>query len=164
VQALLRLGLSLDALVKTAHLPHLLRFAQRHPALPIVIDHCAKPVVARGPGHMEFAQWRDGMAALAQLPQVCCKLSGLVTEVGAGWQPDMLSPYVDTVLELFGPQRLMWGSDWPVLNLAADYPVWVETTERLLHRLDHTAAHAVWSGTAERFYRLSPAAPRSPQP
>lgn len=157
VQTMLRLGLTLDALVKTAHLPHLLRFAQRYPALPIVIDHCAKPVVARGPGHMEFAQWRDGMAALAQLPQVCCKLSGLVTEVGAGWQPDMLNPYVDTVLELFGPQRLMWGSDWPVLNLAADYPAWVACSEQLLRRLDAASAQAVWAGTAERFYRLAAA-------
>jgi L-fuconolactonase len=157
VQAMLRLGLSLDALVKTAHLPYLLRFAQRHPALPIVMDHCAKPVVLRGPGHAEFAQWRDGMAALAQLPQICCKLSGLVTEAGAGWQPDMLSPYTDTVLELFGPQRVMWGSDWPVLNLAADYPAWVACSEQLLQRLDPASAQAVWAGTAERFYRLSPA-------
>lgn len=164
VQQMLALGLSFDALVKTEHLPHLLRFARRYPALPIVIDHCAKPVVSRGPGHAEFANWRDGMRALANLPQVCCKLSGLVTEVGAGWQPGMLSPYVDTVLELFGPQRLMWGSDWPVLNLAADYPAWVHATESLLHRLDPTAAQAVWCSTAERFYRLSPARPRSPQP
>jgi L-fuconolactonase len=154
VQALLRLGLSFDALVNTAHLPHLLRFAQRYPALPIVIDHCAKPQVARGPGHLAFAQWREGMAALARLPQVCCKLSGLVTEAGPGWQAATLSPYVDTVLELFGPQRLMWGSDWPVLNLAADYPAWVAATELLLQRLDPSSAQAVWGGTAERFYRL----------
>jgi L-fuconolactonase len=155
VQTLMHLGLSLDALVKTVHLPYLLRFAERYPALPIAIDHCAKPVVLCGPGHVEFAQWRDGMTELARLPHVCCKLSGLVTEAGKGWQTEMLLPYVDTVLELFGAQRLMWGSDWPVLNLAADYPAWVAATEQLLQRLEPAAAQAVWSGTAERFYRLA---------
>jgi L-fuconolactonase len=118
VQALMRLGLRFDALVKTPHLPHLLTFAQRHPALPIVIDHMAKPDMA----HDEFSTWHALMAPLAALPQVHCKLSGLVTEIGPQWHIDMLRPYVDAVLELFGPERVMWGSDWPVLNLVADYP------------------------------------------
>ncbi len=154
VQALVRLGLRFDALVKTPHLPHLLAFAQRHPALPIVIDHAAKPDMA----HHEFSTWRALMAPLAALPQVHCKLSGLVTEIGPQWRIDTLRPYVDAVLELFGPQRVMWGSDWPVLNLAADYSRWAEATDALLQNRTAEQRDAVLGGNAIRFYRLAPGA------
>jgi L-fuconolactonase len=150
-QALVRLGLCFDALVKTAHLPHLLDFARRHPALPIVIDHAAKPDMAHG----EFAAWRALLTPLAALPHVYCKLSGLVTEIGPSWQIETLRPYVAAVLELFGPQRVMWGSDWPVLNLAAGYARWSETTHALMHGLDEDARAAVLGGNAVRFYRLA---------
>jgi L-fuconolactonase len=140
--------------VKTPHLPHLLAFAQRHPALPIVIDHMAKPDMARD----EFAAWRALMAPLAALPQVHCKLSGLVTEIGPGWRLDTLRPYVDAVLDLFGPQRVMWGSDWPVLNLAADYPRWADATDALLESETAEQRDAVLGGNAIRFYRLTPGA------
>jgi L-fuconolactonase len=152
VQTLVRLGLCFDALVKTAHLPHLLDFARRHPALPIVIDHAAKPDMA----HHELVAWRALLAPLAALPQVHCKLSGLVTEIGPAWQIDTLRPYTDAVLDLFGPQRVMWGSDWPVLNLAADYARWSETTHALMQGLDEDARAAVLGGNAVRFYRLAP--------
>ena len=154
VQALVRLGVRFDALVKTPHLPHLLAFAKRHPALPIVIDHAAKPDMS----HHEFTAWRALMAPLAALPQVHCKLSGLVTEIGPGWQLDTLRPYVDAVLELFGPQRVMWGSDWPVLNLAADYPRWTEATDALLENRTAEQRDAVLGGNAIRFYALAPGA------
>ena len=150
VQALARLGLRFDALVKTAHLPHLLAFGQRHPALAVVIDHAAKPDMAHG----EFAAWRAALAALAALPQMHCKLSGLVTEIGPGWQIDMLRPYAEAVLELFGPRRVMWGSDWPVLNLASDYATWCATTDTLLTGLSADERAAVLGGNAARFYRL----------
>jgi L-fuconolactonase len=152
VQALARSGLRFDALVKTVHLPHLLAFAQRHPALPIVIDHMAKPDMARD----EFEDWRALMAPLAALPQVHCKLSGLVTEIGPQWHIDTLRPYVDAVLELFGPERVMWGSDWPVLNLAADYPHWAEATDLLLQNRSAEQRDAVLGGNAIRFYGLAP--------
>lgn len=154
VQALVRLGLRFDALVKTPHLPHLLAFAQRHPALPIVIDHAAKPDMARH----EFTAWHALMAPLAALPQVHCKLSGLVTEIGLDWQLDTLRPYVDAVLELFGPQRVMWGSDWPVLNLAADYTRWTEATDALLESRTAEQRDAMLGGNAIRFYGLAPGA------
>ena len=153
-QTLVRLGLRFDALVKTPHLPHLLTFARRHPALPIVIDHMAKPDMA----HHEFTAWRALMAPLAALPQVHCKLSGLVTEIGPGWRLDTLRPYVDSVLELFGPQRVMWGSDWPVLNLAADYSRWAEATDTLLENETAEQRDAVLGGNAIRFYGLAPGA------
>ncbi|KQU78073.1 MULTISPECIES: amidohydrolase [unclassified Rhizobacter] len=150
VGALVRHDLRFDALVKPAHLPHLLAFAQRHPALPIVIDHAAKPDIARG----AFSAWRRGLQALAQLPSLHCKLSGLATEAGTGWRAATLRPYAETVLELFGPQRVIWGSDWPVLTLAGGYAEWVAATDELLAPLDDADRHAVWAGNAERFYRL----------
>jgi len=150
VRALVQHGLRFDALVKPPHLPHLLAFAERHPALPIVIDHAAKPDIAHG----GFAAWRQGLAALARLPAMHCKLSGLASEAGAGWRVATLRPYVETVIELFGPQRVIWGSDWPVLTLASDYAGWVRVCEQLLAPLDAGDRHAVWAGNAERFYRL----------
>ena len=150
VHALVSLGLRFDALVKTAHLPHLLTFARRHPALAIVIDHAAKPDMPND----EFAAWRAALAPLAALPQVHCKLSGLVTEIGPGWKVDTLRRYADAVLELFGPKRVMWGSDWPVLNLASDYATWCATTDTLLAGLSDDDRAAVLGGNAVRFYRL----------
>lgn len=152
VRALVRLDLRFDALVKTLHLPHLLDFAQRHPALAIVIDHAAKPDIARG----EFEAWLGPMRELARLPQVYCKLSGLVTEAGDSWTVDGLRRYVDAVLARFGPRRVIWGSDWPVATLAASYPAWVAASDTLLSGLDRDDRDAVLGGNAQRFYRLEP--------
>lgn len=157
VRTLVRLGLSFDALVRSVHLPHLLAFALRHPALPIVIDHAAKPDLAHG----EYETWRTPLAELAALPQVCCKLSGLVTEAGAGWTTDGLRRHVDAVLELFGPERVIWGSDWPVVTLAARYGDWVAATDGLLAALGDPERAAVLGGNARRFYRLD-AVPAEP--
>nr|WP_232302494.1 amidohydrolase family protein [Elstera litoralis] len=129
-------------------MPTLLRFARRFPALPIVIDHGAKPDIARGgtPG------WRADMAALAALPNVFCKLSGLLTEAGAQTGIETIHPYADTLFELFGPDRLMWGSDWPVLTLAGDYRGWRTMAEALIPAEAHTA---VFGDTARNFYCLA---------
>ena len=150
VRHLVKKGLSFDALVKPRHLPHLLRFAQAHPGLPIVIDHAAKPDIPAG----QFADWRRDLAALARLPGMHVKLSGLVTEAGPGWSTQTLRPVVQTVLDLFGPQAVMWGSDWPVLNLAADYAQWVQASDELLSGLTLDERQAVYAGNAQRFYRL----------
>ena len=150
IAAMQATGLRFDALVRTVHLPALLRFVDRYPGLPVVIDHLAKPLADRS----DFARWRDGLAGLAAFPQVCCKLSGLVTEVGAGWTVDGLAPWIETVLELFGPARLMWGSDWPVLLMAGDYPRWVAAAEHHLAGLSAAAQQAIWHDTAQRFYDL----------
>jgi L-fuconolactonase len=150
VDAMLRHGLSFDALVLPRHLPALLAFAERHPDLPIVIDHGAKPLIAQG----VMAPWRDDIARLAALPQVCCKLSGLVTEAGPDWDIERLRPYVDHLVASFGPQRLIWGSDWPVLNLASDYAGWIAASLSLLDGLDEAERQAVMGLNARRFYRI----------
>jgi L-fuconolactonase len=150
---LTELGLRFDALVRSKHLPYLLERVKRHPELPVVIDHVAKPNIAGG----ELAVWRERIAPLARAPRVYCKLSGLLTEAPPGSGRDVLAPYVDTVLELFGPERLMWGSDWPVLNIAARYATWATLTDQLLEGLSAEERQAVLGGTAVRFYGLSPA-------
>lgn len=115
-----------------------------------MIDHAAKPDLGRG----DFAAWRRDLAALARLPGMHVKLSGLVTEAGPGWSVEKLRPIVDTLFELFGAQRVIWGSDWPVLNLVADYARWVQASEQLLAALDDEQRRAVLAGNAQRFYRL----------
>ncbi len=150
VEAMLRHGLSFDALVLPRNLPALLAFAQRYPGLPIVIDHGAKPLIEAG----ELEPWRRDIAALARLPQVHCKLSGLVTEAGAAWSVEQLRPYAAHILEAFGPRRVIWGSDWPVLNLAADYARWIAASESLLAGLDGAARDDIFGLNAVHFYRI----------
>ena len=150
VQAMVRHGLSFDALVLPRHLGALRAFAERHRDLPIVIDHGAKPLIAAG----VTAPWRDDVAHLAALPHVHCKMSGLVTEAGAGWDIERLRPYVDHLLACFGPQRLIWGSDWPVLDLASDYAGWIAASNALLAGLAEADRHAIFGRNARRFYRI----------
>ena len=142
--------LSFDALVLPRHLPALLAFAERFPALPIVIDHCAKPGIAQG----TMEPWCTDIARLAALPQVHCKLSGLVTEARPDWQRTDLQPYVRHVLDVFGPSRVIWGSDWPVLNLASDYAGWIAASEAALSHLDAPARAAIFGLNARSFYRI----------
>lgn len=149
--AMVRHDLSFDALVRPRQLQHLYRFARGHGALRIVIDHAAKPAIARG----ALDPWRADMQALASLPNVFCKLSGLVTEAKPGWAPRDLEPYVAHVLECFGPRRLMWGSDWPVVELAADYESWLRTAQSLTQDSSAADKEALFRDTAHRFYRLS---------
>jgi L-fuconolactonase len=150
VAALIALGLSFDALVLPRHLPSLLVFARRFPALPICIDHAAKPDIAGG----LRSPWADDLARLAELPNVVCKLSGMVTEAGTDWQVGQLAPYAGHVLACFGAGRVLWGSDWPVLNLASDYAGWVGASAQLLARLDDGERAQVMGLNAQRFYRL----------
>lgn len=147
-----RLGLTFDALVTTCHLPMLARVAAAQPDLSIVIDHAAKPGTADRPG------WAEGMAALAALPHVHCKLSGLLTELPPGAMDDplpTLRPIVRHLLDTFGPERLIWGSDWPVLTLAAPYARWEELTDALLADLSGAERAAIMGGNAARFYGVA---------
>ncbi|MGK5079486.1 amidohydrolase family protein [Janthinobacterium sp. HLX7-2] len=150
IEAMLLCGLSFDALVLPRHLPALLAFAQRYPALRIVIDHAAKPPIASG----EHASWAADLRQLAALPQVYCKLSGMVTEAGLGWTLADLQPYASVVLEAFGPGRVIWGSDWPVVNLASDYAGWIEASARLIGGLSEQERAQVLGLNAIRFYHL----------
>jgi L-fuconolactonase len=135
--------LSFDALVLTRHLADLRLFARRHPDLPIVIDHGAKPPIASG----LLDRWRGETRNVAELPNVFCKLSGLLTE--ADRNCGMIRSCVEHLLETFGATRLMWGSDWPVLNLAGDYPGWLRLARSLVGE-----SHAIFAGTARMFYRI----------
>lgn len=156
-QTLQSLGLRFDALVLTKHLPYLLQFAQAYPDLPIVIDHSAKPPLQAGMMSDQGIAWRDGMRQLAQNTRACCKLSGLLTEMSEAQQPhaaEILSPIVADLLEWFGPERLMWGSDWPVLTLASTYANWTDLSASLLAGLSQTDQAAIFGGTARAFYGL----------
>jgi len=113
-----------------------------------VLDHCAKPHLKTG----DIAVWRRDIAELAARQNIVCKLSGLVTEAGPDWQLGDLRPAVDHVLKCFGPQRLLWGSDWPVLNLAGDYEQWLKASETLLADLSADDKAAIFGGNAARIY------------
>jgi L-fuconolactonase len=152
VEAMLACGLAFDALVQPRHLAGLFAFARRHPGLPIAIDHAAKPAIAAG----QVGGWGADLARLAALPNVYCKLSGLATQAAPRWQAQDLQPWIAHVLQCFGPQRVLWGSDWPVLNLAADYTSWIRTCRHLLAYLDSAERAAIFGGNACRFYRLKP--------
>jgi len=150
LSALPRLSLRFDALVKPAQLPALLTMLDRHPDLAVVIDHGAKPDIRQG----MWEPWARLMRVAAGNPRVRCKVSGLVTEAGPGWTIDLLRRYFDFLVEVFGPQRLMWGSDWPVLNLAATYQSWYAATVALTSGWSAEDRAALMGGTARRFYGL----------
>lgn len=142
-------GLRLEALVRVPHLAALERLALRHSSLPIAIDHAAKPRIGDSDG---FSRWRAAIAPLAERPNVWCKFSGLLTEAPPGLRStEAIAPYADALIDLFGPDRLMWGSDWPVLNLAGDYAGWLAMA---LELIPEPARCAVFETSARAFYGL----------
>ena len=155
LDAMKRTGLRFDALVMPRHLEALLSFVRANPSLPVVIDHAAKPCLAQGWNGEWPERWRRGMAELAREPQVVCKLSGLLTEASPEQCRDpvaTLRPVWDTLLETFGPKRLMWGSDWPVLTLVAGYADWVNASEVLIGELSRSEQVCVWGDCAAKVY------------
>lgn len=161
VAALKRLGLRFDALVLPQHLPSLCRFVAAHPDLPVVIDHAAKPAYAAPADDPRHAMWKLGMAELSGHSQVYCKLSGLLTELPEAQRTtpkaatEALRPTFDSLLTWFGEDRLIWGSDWPVLTLAAPFAFWTEVTGRLLDGLGQQQHTAILGGSAAAFYNLA---------
>jgi L-fuconolactonase len=143
--------LRFDALVKPRHLQSLVRLLERRPGLKVVIDHGAKPDIAGG----GLADWAAAMRRLAAETDVVCKLSGLATEAATGWDAEALRPYVETLLEAFGPARLMWGSDWPVVNEAGGYAAWREAAEALTAGCSAQDRALIFGGTAAAFYGLA---------
>lgn len=151
--AMIEADLTFDALVLPRHLQTLVAFIERYPNLRIVVDHCAKPEI-RNEG---FQPWADDMARVAACSNTYCKISGLFTEARADQTAADLKPYVDHVIDSFGPERCLWGSDWPVLNLAADYENWFDAFGRLTADLTSAQRLAVLSETAQKAYpRLRP--------
>lgn len=155
-RAVVDLDLTFDALGFPRHLPNFLTLVKRYPAMRVVYDHCMKPQIRdQRAGRDAFGLWAEGIARLAGETGGFCKLSGLVTEADAGWDIDDLRLFADHVLKVFGPERVMWGSDWPVCRLQAEYGDWFETARALTADLDEAARAEVFGGCAARFYRLS---------
>jgi L-fuconolactonase len=148
LEAMRAKSLVFDALALPRHLSRLLVVADRHPDLPIVVDHLAKPFIAA----KELDPWRADMAALAARPNTFCKLSGMVTEAAPDWTVDDLRPYAEHVIEVFGPARMLWGSDWPVVDLAGGYSRWFSAAEALTAHLSAEERGSIFGGTAERVY------------
>lgn len=144
-------GLVYDILIFERQLEEATRFVDRHPDQPFVLDHVAKPRI----GDNELEPWAGRIRELAQRDNVSCKLSGMVTEADyAHWTRGQLQPYLDTVLDAFGPQRLMFGSDWPVCLVATGYREWVELVRDFIAPLSEVEQAAILGGTASRVYGL----------
>ena len=144
-------GLCFDALVKPVHLTNLLTLLTRHPDLTAVVDHCGKPDIAGG----QWDPWAGGIRRIAQETPAYCKISGLITETDSTQSYADLRPYMDHVLEHFGPARVMWGSDWPVVNTRGDYAGWVAATRQWLSAMSDADRRAIEGANAARFYGIA---------
>ncbi len=149
--ALSEFGLTYDILIFPKHLPVASEVVERFPVQPFVLDHIAKPFIKDG----TTEPWAADIQHLARFPNVTCKISGMVTEANwQGWQTADFRPYLDIVFEAFGPQRIMFGSDWPVCTLAASYEQVVRLVLEYVEQLSETERSAIWGGTALSFYGL----------
>jgi L-fuconolactonase len=139
-----------DALVHPHHLAQLEARLRRHPALKCVIDHGAKPSIA----HNFRSAWSEAMCSLARNTSAYCKLSGLVTEAGDNWVDSDITPYAGDLIYHFGADRLLWGSDWPVLNLASNYSNWFDLARKCCARLSDSEIERVFGLNAAEVYGL----------
>jgi L-fuconolactonase len=145
-------GLSYDLLIAEGQIEEAVRFVDRHPYQRFVVDHCAKPRIAAG----EVEPWRASLRTLALRENVVCKISGLATEANwTSWTLNDLRPYLDTVLDAFGPTRVMAGSDWPVCLVATSYTRWWETLQLYTESLSTSERRALYCDVAKSFYGLT---------
>ncbi len=147
-QALIDLDLTFDALGFPEHIAPFDQLFERYPQMRTVIDHCLKPKIR----DREFDEWAKSMDSIARHPHVYCKLSGLLTEAKSGDDVEQLKPYIKHLRNLFPPERLMWGSDWPVLTLAGEYREWYEMLESLID--DEAGKLWIFGKSAASFYRI----------
>jgi predicted TIM-barrel fold metal-dependent hydrolase len=153
LRALRERGLAYDVLIRPHQFPQAIRLAERFPEVPLVLDHAGKPPIDDG----DLAVWERHIRALARHPQVTCKVSGLITEADhTAWTTVDIRPTWDTLLSAFGPERLMFGSDWPVCELAGGWNRWAFTVEELLQGCSAHETAAVLADTATAFYALAP--------
>ncbi len=147
-QAVIDLDLTFDALGFPAHINNFLRLFETYPDMRTVVDHCMKPVIREN----RFDDWAAGMERIARETPVLCKLSGLASEADPTWTTETLRPYAEHVLSIFGPDRVMWGSDWPVLDMSGTYDSWRRAAEELVG--EGPAFDKVFGDTAAKFYRI----------
>jgi L-fuconolactonase len=153
VRQIVERGYTYDILIVPHQLGQALELLRLFPRGRFVIDHLAKPYIAAG----LRAGWEAGIRALANYENCYCKVSGMVTEAGyTDWTPDQLRPYLDTVFDAFGPDRLMFGSDWPVCRVASDYGEWKDVLTAYLGQFSVDELSRVMGGTASEFYNLGP--------
>jgi len=151
VRLLADYDLTYDILIYERQLPAAVEFARQLPGQRLVLDHIGKPVMDKGP----TGRWKEGIRALAEHPDTYCKLSGLVTEADwQQWKPDDFKPFLDVVFEAFGPERLMFGSDWPVCTLAASYSEVVGIVTEYIQALSDQEQQMIMGGNARAFYDL----------
>ncbi len=151
VQLLAEFGLSFDICIRHHQLAAATELVRRCPDVSFILDHIAKPDIE----NKQLEPWRAQIAELAALPNVMCKVSGVVTEAGSQWTKDDIAPYVGHVLDVFGEDRVAFGSDWPVVLEASEYRRWVATLDALTTDLSLGARQKLWAENARRFYRLS---------
>jgi L-fuconolactonase len=146
-----RYQLRYDIVIFPRHLPYAAELVARFSEQPFVLDHVAKPPIKSG----QLSPWAENIRRLASYPNVCCKLSGLVTEADwHTWRPEQLRPYMEVVLDAFGPERLMFGSDWPVSTLAAPYERVLGVVLDFIAPLPAQQRSAILAGNAQWFYGL----------
>ena len=151
ISALLKFGLRYDILIFERHLPQTIQFVDRHPNQIFILDHIAKPKIKS----VELDPWRRNIAELARRDNVYCKISGMVTEADPrNWTVEQLRPYFDTVLGAFGPDRLMFGSDWPVCLVGVEYARWAEIVRKWTEPLQPSSRERIFGGTAIEAYGL----------
>lgn len=143
-------NLTFDALVLPEHLDTLYILLKRYPSLRVVIDHGAKPSIAEN----SSSKWFETIALIASETSAFCKLSGLVTEAGVNPNFEQLAPYMEHLLVCFGAERLMWGSDWPVVDTSSNYHNWVKQVEEFLTPLSSREQQSIWAASAQKFYQL----------
>ena len=152
-EALIDLNLTFDCLGFPIHLENFHKILTRHPNLRAVIDHCMKPEI-RNHSESNFKFWAEGMKKLSQNTEAFCKLSGIVTEAGSLLDIKQLQPYVNYVLDEYGSERIMWGSDWPVSGVRCSYEKWFQIANQLCEKLDERSISDIFGETACRFYGL----------
>jgi L-fuconolactonase len=153
IAAMAGTGLVYDILIFAKHLPQTALFVDRHPTQPFVLDHIAKPPITRGQAGLE--PWATHLRELARRPNVSCKLSGMVTEADwQTWSLESLRPYLDAVVDSFGPERLMVGSDWPVCLVATGYKRWFDTLRVYFAPFSSEETAAIFGGNATSVYKL----------
>jgi L-fuconolactonase len=145
-------GLTYDILIYPRHLPVAVEFVGRFPEQWFVVDHLAKPPIASG----RLSPWSEGIRRLAEHPRVYCKVSGMVTEADwASWTPADFRPYLDVILEAFGTERVMFGSDWPVCTVAGSYAEVMNLAYDYAAQFSAAEQAAMAGGNAARFYGLA---------